>query len=199
MKKYGLALSVALITAPMAAAPVAGAKVETLDNILVVDSMRAMRECEEGKKVAAQLEKIRDKFSSDIEADAKKLGKETEEFQAKKSTMKAEVAEKKQRELAKLERELQQKVKDSEEELRSEMQRLTETLAMDVENGIAQLAREKGADAVVDKMTGRFIYTNTQNKGDITEDAIAYVNRKDKEKAQKLAQNKSSAASTAKA
>jgi Outer membrane protein len=187
MKTKNMVLTLALLTVPFLMNAKAA---DSLDNILVVDSMRTMRECEEGKKVAAQLEKIRDKFSSEIEVDAKKLSKETEEFESKKTTMKPEVAQKKRTELAKMERSLQEKVKESEEELRGEMQRLTESLAMDVENSIAQLARDKGADAVVDKMTGRFIYTNTQNKGDITDDAIAFVNKKDKEKTQKVAQVK---------
>ena len=47
-----------------------------------------------------------------------------------------------------------------------------------MEEGIVAVEKQKGVDEVIDKMTGRVVYTKEDNRGDITLDAIAQVNKK---------------------
>jgi len=149
-------------------------------DIAFVDSFRTMRECEEGQVVGKELDTIREKISKEIQEEAQLLAREDSELKAKASTMKQDIVVKKERELAKKRRDLEDKVRDAEEELKITMQQKTEALATKIEEGITQVAKEKGVDAVIDKMTGRVIYTKDDNKGDITSDTIAYVNKKAK-------------------
>lgn len=146
-------------------------------DIAFVDSFQAMRECEEGKKVGKELDTIREKLSKEIQEEAQRLATEEKEFKAKLPTMKKELAEQQERNLAKRRRALEDRVRDGEEELKITMQNKTETLAAKVEEGIVQVAKQKGVDAVIDKMTGRVLYTKEDNKGDITLDTIAQVNK----------------------
>src|SRR5579872_924390 len=146
-------------------------------DIAFVDSFQAMRECEEGKKVGKELDTIREKLSKEIQEEAQRLAAEEKEFKAKLPTMKKELAEQQERNLAKRRRALEDRVRDGEEELKITMQNKTETLAAKVEEGIVQVAKQKGVDAVIDKMTGRVLYTKEDNKGDITLDTIAQVNK----------------------
>ncbi len=67
------------------------------------------------------------------------------------------------------------------------MQNKTEALATKVEEGIVEVAKRKGVDAVIDKMTGRVIYTKEDNHGDITLDAIAHVDKRNKDAAKETA------------
>lgn len=166
-------------------------------DIAFVDSFQAMRECEEGKKVGKELDAVREKLSKEIQAEAQKLAAEEKEFKAKLPTMKKELAENEERKLAKRRRALEDRVRDGEEELKIIMQNKTETLAAKVEEGIVQVAKQKGVDAVIDKMTGRVLYTKEDNKGDITLDAIAQVNKQSNKKETTIAKKDDTKATTA--
>ncbi len=147
-------------------------------DIAFVDSFQAMRECEEGKLVGRELDAVREKLSKEIQDEAQKLAQVEKELKSKMATMKKEVVEREERKLAKQRRSLEDRVRDGEEELKIIMQNKTETLAAKVEEGIVAVAKQKGVDAVIDKMTGRVVYTKEDNRGDITLDAIAQVNKK---------------------
>lgn len=166
-------------------------------DIAFVDSFQAMRECEEGKKVGKELDAVREKLSKEIQAEAQKLAAEEKEFKVKLPTMKKELAENEERKLAKRRRALEDRVRDGEEELKIIMQNKTETLAAKVEEGIVQVAKQKGVDAVIDKMTGRVLYTKEDNKGDITLDAIAQVNKQSNKKETTIAKKDDTKATTA--
>ncbi len=153
-------------------------------NIAFVDSFEAMRECEEGKRVGARIDAMRDKASAAIKAEAEKLAQTDADLKAKASTMDQQVLAKKGRELDKQRRDLEERVREEEETIKVTMQKETEVLAEQVERGIVAVAKERGVDAVIDKMTGRVMYTKDENNGDITKDAI---NRVDTE-SRKLAQ-----------
>lgn len=156
-------------------------------DIVFVDSFQAMRECQEGKKVGKELDTVREKLSKEIQQDAQKLAAQEKELQGKLPTMKKEAADREQRKLAKNRRELEDRVRDGEEELKIMMQNKTEALAAKVEEGIVEVAKRKGVDAVIDKMTGRVLYTKEDNNGDITLDAIAQVDKSNKEAAKATA------------
>ena len=161
-------------------------------NIAFVDSFEAMRECEEGKRVGARIDAMRDKASAAIKAEAEKLAQTDADLKAKASTMDQQVLAKKGRELDKQRRDLEERVREEEETIKVTMQKETEVLAEQVERGIVAVAKERGVDAVIDKMTGRVMYTKDENNGDITKDAI---NRVDTE-SRKLAQANGAKATT---
>ncbi len=150
---------------------------ESLD-IAFVDSFKAMRECKEGERVGKELDTMRDKLSKEIQDEAMKITKDESDLKSKASTIKPDMLAKQERELSKQKRALEEKVRESEEEIKLAMQQKTEELAVKIEEGIVAVAKDKGVDAVIDKMTGRVMYTKDERKGDITVDAIAYINKK---------------------
>jgi Skp family chaperone for outer membrane proteins len=161
-------------------------------NIAFVDSFEAMRECEEGQKVGREIDAMRDKASAQIKAEAEKLAQADSDLKAKASTLNQQVLAKKGRELEKQRRDLEERVREEEEAIKIAMQQKTEVLATQVEAGIVSVAKERGVDAVIDKMTGRVMYTKDADNGDITKDAIARVNTE----AKTLAQSKGAQATT---
>lgn len=175
---------VRMAVAGMAVAAMSGTSVaatrdakEALD-IAFVDSFQAMRECEEGKRVGKELDTLRDKLSKEIQTEATKITKEESDLKSKASTLKPDILTQNERVLTKRKRALEEKVRESEEEIKVAMQQKTEALAVKIEEGIVEVAKAKGVDAVIDKMTGRVMYTKDNYKGDITADAIACVNKK---------------------
>lgn len=182
MKKK-LILSVVVLTS--FAASIDAKVAEKPLNIAFVDSFEAMRECEEGKKVGQKIDAMRDKASAEIKSEAEKLAQSDADLKAKASTMDQQVLARKGRELDKQRRDLEERVREEEEAIKIAMQRETEVLAEQVEKGIVAVAKDRGVDAVIDKMTGRVMYTKDENNGDITKDAIAHVDAESK----KLAHN----------
>lgn len=150
---------------------------ETLD-IAFVDSFKAMRECEDGQRVGKELDAIRDKLSKEIQDEATRITQDEADLKGRAATLKADVLTQNERKIAKQKRDLEEKVRESEEEIKLVMQQKTEELAVQIEEGIVEVAKAKGVDAVIDKMTGRVMYTKDNDKGDITTDAIAYINKK---------------------
>ncbi len=164
------------------------------DNLQIafVDSFKAMRDCKDGQVVGKELDTMRDKFSKEIQDEAQKIAKQDTELktkiaalEAKASTLKPEAyAREKQllakegRRIDKLKQELEESVREKEETIKVAMQQKTEELASKIEEGIVAVAKEKGVDAVIDKMTGRVMYTKDDNTGDITSAAIAFVDKK---------------------
>ncbi len=156
------------------------AKVETKEalDIAFVDSFKAMRECEDGLRVGQKLDVMRDNLSKEIQDEATKITQEETELKSKSATLKADVFAQSERKIAKQKRDLEEKVRESEEAMKVAMQQETEKLAVQIEEGIVEVAKAKGVDAVIDKMTGRVMYTKDNNKGDLTADAIELINKK---------------------
>jgi Skp family chaperone for outer membrane proteins len=150
------------------------------DNLQIafVDSFKAMRECKDGQVVGKELDTMREKFSKEIQQEAQKIAEQEKGLKAKASTLKPDVLVKEQRQLDKLKRDLEETVREKEETLKVTMQQKTEELATKIEEGIVAVAKEKGVDAVIDKMTGRVMYTKDDNTGDITKDAITFIDKK---------------------
>ena len=159
------------------------------NNIAFVDTFKTMRECDEGIRVARELDELRNRLSKEIESEAQKLAKQEQELKSKATTMKREALEKEERLLTKAQRELEDKVRDGEAELKLAMQSKTESLAYEVEKSIVEVAQTKNVDAVID-VTGRVLYRKDNNKDDITSDAILHVNNRHKEKSTQMAAKK---------
>ena len=156
------------------------AKVEPKEllDIAFVDSFQAMRECVDGQRVGKELDTMRDKLSKEIQDEATKITKEESDLNSKSATLKPDILAQNKRKIEKQKRDLEDKVRESEEEIKVAMQQRTEELAVKIEEGIVEVAKAKNVDAVIDKMTGRVMYTKDNHKGDITSDAIAYVDKK---------------------
>ena len=167
------------LTALTAVFVVGGAVVaETPLNFALVDSFQAMRECGDGERVSKELDLFREKLSKEIQEEAQKITKEETDLKSKAATIKPDVLAKEQRNLDKQKRDLEEKVRESEDEIKLVMQQKTEELAVKVEEGIVAVAKAKDFDAVIDKMTGRVMYTKDERKGDITVETIEYMNKK---------------------
>ena len=167
MKKY-FVLSFVLLTSAVQAKN---------QECMYCDVFKTMRECDQGRQVAKELDELRERLSKKIEEEAKKLAENEKEFKAKASTMKRDAAEKEERKLAKKRRELEDLVRDGEEELKMSMNQKTEALAIEVEKNIAEIAKARGFERVVD-VTGRTVYCKDGSSDDITSDAISYLNEK---------------------
>lgn len=149
------------------------------DNLYIafVDSFKAMRECKDGQMMGKELDEMRERFSKELQQEAQKIAKDENDLKTKASTLKPEVLVKEQRRIEKLKRELEDVVREKEETLKIAMQQKTEELAVKIEESIVSVAKEKGVDAVIDKMTGRVMYTKDDNTSDITKDAITFVDK----------------------
>ncbi len=145
--------------------------------IAFVDSFEAMRNCKAGIEVGKEIDDLRNKASQEIKNDADKLAKTETDLKNKASMLKPQELAKQERDFNKEKRNLEEKLREKEEEIKVTMQQKTEELAVKIEAGIVEVAKEKGVDAVIDKMTGRVMYTKEDNKGDITQEAIARVDK----------------------
>ena len=147
-------------------------------NIAFVDSFEAMRKCKDGKQVGDEIDLLRDKASKELKTRAESLAKDEAELKNKASMLKPQELAKQERDFAKKKRDLEEFLREEEENIKITMQQKTEKLAIKIEEGIVAVAKEKNVDAVIDKMTGRVMYTKEDKKGDITKDAIQFVDKK---------------------
>jgi len=141
---------------------------ETCDlKIRFIDTFAAMRESNEGAKVAETIEKKREGIAKQLDADGKKLEAKDKEVRSKMSTMSKEALNKEEAVVTKMQRDLKAKVEDSQETLKLDMQQATENLAHKVEKAVDAYAKAEKPDAIIDKTTGRVVYTS--GKADITD------------------------------
>jgi Skp family chaperone for outer membrane proteins len=152
------------------------------------DFFASMRECQEGVQEAEKLEAKRKELADGLLAETKKFEQAATKYQAEASTLNDSARAKKEQELAKMDRDRKSSLQSCEEEMKLVMQAITESLAKEIEEAVVQLAQEEGLDAVVDKQTGRVIYTSP--KADFT---YKVVNKVNKNYSVKLASNQKSA------
>ncbi len=141
-----------------------------------IDTLAVMRDSQEGVKVAKQLEEKRQELAARIEAKEKEFTKAAQEFRSKASMMKQAARDKEEQRLMRMETDYKALVQSSEQELKLTMQRVTERLAQGVDRVVEKIAKREELDAVVDKMTGRVLFTSV--KADYT---AKVVNAMDKD------------------
>lgn len=124
-----------------------------------VDALAAMRESDEGKRITSEIETKRRKMAEELQKIEKQLMQSAKATQEKWSTMSEEAREKTQREMAKAERDYKMKAQEYEEELQREMQKATEKLSKELDEAVAQYAQESKIDVVIDRVTGRVVYS----------------------------------------
>lgn len=131
--------------------------------IRYIDAFEAMRECTQGKEEVAKLEERRQELAKKIEVEGKKYETLVNEFKAKSATMNETARAQKEQELVRKKREYESMVQGSEEEMKLVMQQVTDKLGQEIEQAVKQIAQTDGLDAVVDKVTGRVLYTSTKS------------------------------------
>lgn len=146
--------------------------------IRYVDTFAAMRESEEGVKISKELDVKRQELAKGIEAQDKGLAQAMTDYRNKASMLSETARGKEEQKLAKMKREYENTVKESEEEYKLVMQQKTEQLGRKADSAIAKIAQADKLDAVVDKMTGRVIYTS--DKADYTAKLIQAINNETK-------------------
>jgi Skp family chaperone for outer membrane proteins len=145
-------------------------------NIAFVDTFKAMRECKEGEQVSKEMDALRETATNKIRQKAELIAKKENDLKGKASMLKPQEMAKQGRELEKEKRDLEESVKEEEEQLQLVMRQKTEELAVKIEEGVVSVAKARNVDAVIDKMTGRVMYTKENYSGDLTNDAIKAVN-----------------------
>jgi outer membrane protein len=174
------------------AAPIIEDKAQVKDlKIRFMDVFAAMRESEEGVEATAKLDLKRQELGKEAEAKSKKIEQARTEFKAKASTMNEAARAKKDQELARMARDFESDMQGYDEEMKLVGVQVTEVLAKEVEQSVTEIAKKEGLDAVIDKVTGRVVYTS--GKADCTAQVIQSMNKNLKVK---LARNEKSAAST---
>ena len=159
-------------------------------NICYIDLFGAMGGSAEGKEASKQLELKREELAKLVEPSRAKYETAATEYKNKAATMNESARAKKEQEIIKAERDYKNALQDAEEQMKLVMQTVTEALAKEVELAVAELAKKDGLDAVVDKMTGRVLYTS--GKADYTAKVVQSM---DKHYTYKVAHNEKSAAS----
>ena len=131
--------------------------------IRYIDMFAAMRESQEGQQVSKELDAKRKEYAQKIEQEEKRLQQAMTEYRSKSSMLSESARSKEEQQLAKMKREYEGVVKNSEEELKLIMQQKTEQLGRKVDKAVTEVAKKDGLDAVVDKVSGRVIYTSQKS------------------------------------
>lgn len=144
-------------------------------NVAYVDSLNAMRDSKAGQIVTADLEAKRKKMAEELQKCERQFAQEFKEFQEKVSTMSEDAREREQKRLAKLERDFKIKAQEFEEELKLEMQKATEKLSKELDDAVYEYARAANLDVVIDRVTGRVIYSAADQEP--TQQVVSIMNK----------------------
>ncbi len=117
--------------------------------IRYVDSFAAIRESDEGKSVAKELEAKRAELTKDIKEMEKKFAAAAKEFQTKATMMSELAREKEQKQLVKMEREYKAKLQESDEDMKITMQSAQERLLREHHNSVFKYAKKNDVDLVI--------------------------------------------------
>lgn len=185
MSKKFIVLSAIVASLPIAASAPAAKPAEVkaeqkpsskaTPNIRYMDLSVVMGNCKEGKEASARLEKLQ----ADLAARVNKKGKAYEDagkaYREQEKMLSADARNKKQQELVRLEAEYQNELKSCENEFKLVVQQETEKIAQHVDTAVSKMAKAEGLDAVVDKMSGRPVFT--ASTVDRTQDVIEAMNK----------------------
>lgn len=150
----------------------------------VFDSFGVMRQCKGGIEQVDKLEERRQALAGKIEVEGKKYEAAVNELKTKAATMSESARAKKEQEIVRMKREYEGLVQGSEEEMKLMMQQITDALGREIELAVAQYAQAEGLDIVIDKVTGRVLYTS--DKSDCTSRIVQIM---DKNHSVKVAKN----------
>jgi len=143
-------------------------------NIRTVNILDIMRNTEEGKAVGLELEERRKTLTEEIRADDQKFAQAMNDFKNKSATLSDTAREKEEARLMKMRNSLEAKVKNSEEELKHAMQRASDRLTTKVQAKVADIAKAKNIDLMIDEASGRVLYSAKETS--CTNDVVVRLN-----------------------
>jgi outer membrane protein len=157
-----------LATATLLAAPAVLADVR----IAVVDSQRAVLECEDGLRVQSQLKKMFDEKQRELDAKQNALQGERQELEKQRNTLKPDVlqarAEKWQAEAA----QVQQMFMEYNRELQRKQSEMMQPILVQTTAAVQRIAKAEGLTIVIERQAAAYI----QPELDITERVIRAYN-----------------------
>lgn len=157
-----------LATATLLAAPAVFADVK----IAVVDSQRAVLECEDGLRVQSQLKKMFDEKQRELDAKQNALQGERQELEKQRNTLKPDVlqarAEKWQAEAA----QVQQMFMEYNRELQRKQSEMMQPILVQTTAAVQRIAKAEGLTIVIERQAAAYI----QPELDITERVIRAYN-----------------------
>jgi Skp family chaperone for outer membrane proteins len=128
-------------------------------SIGVCDLYTTMASSDAGKIKQKEMEDIQKMEANALEQQRQSCSKKLETFNAKKETLSKEAREKEEQELMALSRDLQNEVQKAQERIRGELSKATEELARAVEEAAVSIAKADHLDLLIDKNTGRVVYS----------------------------------------
>ena len=133
-----------------------------------IDVQKLLEEMPERKSVEAQLKKLEQSYTNDIQAAIKELQARAEKYQKEiaaltEAQLKARETEflKKQEDLQKMEENIRQSQQTAAQSLQKKQQELVEPLLKKVKTAIENVAKEKGLQYVLDSSTGSSVIVAT--------------------------------------
>jgi Skp family chaperone for outer membrane proteins len=125
----------------------------------VVDLFSRIGVTDAGKEEQKELDAMQRTEANNLEQQRVASTKRLEGFNAKKDTLSKEAREREEQELIALSRDLQNDVQKAQERVRHEMNKATEKLARAAEKAAIEIAQEDKLDLLIEKNTGRVIYS----------------------------------------
>jgi len=141
-----------------------------------VDTFEVMRNCKSGKEATKDIQMQQETLAKELQEEQQRVAKAMSDFQGKGAALKPEIREKEEKKIVNMRRSLESKAQEYEEDLKITMQRISERIAKEVDEGVIAMAQASSFDAMVDKMTGRVIYTKAEF--DVTEAVTKQVDKK---------------------
>ena len=131
-----------------------------------IDVQKLLEEMPERKSVEAQLKKLEQSYTNDIQAAIKELQARAEKYQKEiaaltEAQLKARETEFLKEELQKMEENIRQSQQTAAQSLQKKQQELVEPLLKKVKTAIENVAKEKGLQYVLDSSTGSSVIVAT--------------------------------------
>lgn len=138
--------------------------------------METVQNYKKGVEISDEIEKKRQKLAENIKKEEQKVAQAMTEYKSKESTMSTAARNTEESKIVKMRRDYEALVKSSEDDLKLAMSQATEELSADVEKTVAEIAKSKGYDIVVDTYSGRVVYAS--DKAMITSDLVKAMDTK---------------------
>ncbi len=154
--------------------------------IRCMNFMETVQNYKKGAEISTEIEKKRQKLAEAIKKEEQKVAQAMTDYKSKEATMSPAARNNQESQIVKMRRDYEALVKSSEEDLKLAMSHATEELSADVEKTVAEIAKAKGYDVVVDTYSGRVVFAS--DKAMITNDLVNAMDKK-----YEVASNKKSA------
>lgn len=125
----------------------------------LVDLMRAINECDAGKRAKADLESIIKSKQTAIEEKGKKIESLKADIDKQAALISPDARKSKEEEIERLIRDYQRMVSDSQAEVKKKEGELTGEILKDLRSAINKIAQEEGYSLVLEKAEGLILYS----------------------------------------